>query len=36
MYMNYYDEESNSIKISAVYNYIKNENYFLKTLGLNG
>lgn len=36
MYLNYYDEDTDSIKFLAIYNYVKNENYFLKTLGLNG
>lgn len=36
VFMNYYDIEKEEMKMLSVYNYVKNENYFLKTLGLNG
>jgi len=38
-YLNYIDTsetQENFVKMTSVYNYISNQNYFLKTLGLNG
>lgn len=36
IYLNYIDTNTGDVNMAAVYNYLKNENYFLKTLGLNG
>lgn len=37
MYMNYFDKtDKNKIKFSSIYNYLSNQNYFLKIRGTNG